>query len=257
MPKLGTAGWILLIAGGCLIWYGIQEYQVGADASAEPVDVDLAALEAGEPLADNHIKIGLHHSLYNSSVFEFEDEDETGRMKKSSKLTWLYTPLISDKHPYIDGLRKLEKKYGSIKKTPKNADWPPLKDFVVILKSAAYKTVGDVPTGRKKYSSVTGLVINRIESLGDDEQRLIRQKFPKIDFDKVYIVEHGRKPSSATAAIAIIVVGAILVLMCVALMFRSPRAQLSGDPETPSPDPNGEPADSASTTDADDADSPK
>ncbi len=257
MPNLKTVGWILLIVGGCLIWYGIQEYQVGADASPEPVDVDLVALEAGEELPDNHVKIGLHHSLYYSSVFEFEDEDETGRMTKSSKLNWLYTPLISDKHAYVDGLRALEKKYGSIKKIPRNADWPPLKDFVVILKSEAYETVGDVPTGRKKYSSVTGLVINRIESLGEDEQRLIRKKFPKIDFDKVYIVEHGRKPSSAAAAIAFIVVGAILVLMCVALFFRSPRAQLPGDPATAALDPNDEAAESAPTTDTDNTDSPK
>ena len=220
MSNLRTAGWILLIAGGCLIWYGIQEYQVGSDASPEPVDVDLAALEAGEPLPDDHVKIGLRHSLYSISVFNFEDEDGTGRMKRSSKLNWLSTPLISDKHPDMDGIRKLEKKYGSIKMTPRNADWPPLKDFVVILKSKANKTVGDVPTGRKPYSPVTGLVINRIESLGGDEQRLIRQKFPKINFDKVCIVEHGRKPSSTAGAIAVIVVGALLVLLCVALLNR-------------------------------------
>lgn len=227
-----VAFWTLLIVGGCLIWYGIQEYQVGSDASPEPVDVDLAALEAGEPLPDNHVKIGLHHSLYNSSVFYFEGEEGNKRMKPSSKLIWLYTPLISDKHPYMQGLRRLEKKYGSIRKIPRNADWPPLKDFVVILKSNAYKTVGDVPSGRKPYASVTGLVINRIESLGDEEQRLIRQKFPKIDFDEVYIVEHGRKPSSRGGAIAFIAVGAVMVLMCVALFFRSPRIPAPADPST-------------------------
>lgn len=202
-----VAVWVLLIAGGYLIWYGVQEYQVGSDASPDPVGVDLAALEAGEPLPDNHVRIGVHHALYNSSVFSYEAENGDKRMKPSSKLNCLYTPLISDQHPYMQGLRRLGKTYGSIAKIPRNADWPPAKEFVVILKSEAYTKVGDVPAGRKKFASVTGLVVNRIESLSDEEQRLIRQKFPTIDFDKVYIVEHGRKPSSTTAAIAFIVVG--------------------------------------------------
>ena len=32
--------------------------------TAEPVDVALADLEAGKPLPDNHINIGLHHAMW-------------------------------------------------------------------------------------------------------------------------------------------------------------------------------------------------
>ena len=67
----------------------------------------------------------------------------------------------------MDGLRELEETHGSLENVPEDAEWPPLKDFAVLVKSEAYKTLGDVPDQRKYYESVSGLVINRIESLGD------------------------------------------------------------------------------------------
>jgi hypothetical protein len=210
----------MIVIGGCLAYFGILEYSVGGDASPTPVDVELADLEAGKPLPDNHIGIGLHHCMYNSSVIEYEYDGGDKTMRPSSPVIWTWTPLISDKHPYAIKIRQLIAKHGSVKKIPRSADWPVLKDFVVLLKSEAYDTVKDIPDGRKYYKSVSGLVINEIESLGDEDKRLIRAKFPKIDFEKILIVEHGRKPSSAAVSISIIVVGGLLMLIPVFLFFR-------------------------------------
>jgi hypothetical protein len=233
---------IAVVVGGCLIWFGIQEYRVGSKASSEPVPVELADLEAGAPLPGNHIRVGLHHCMYASSVIEYESDD--GRMRPSAEVNWTYSPLISDKHPYMQKLRELEKQYGGLKRIPRTADWPALDNFAVLLKSEAYETVKDVPKGRKPYQSVAGLVINVIEPLGDEEKRLIRKGIPNIDFEKVFIVEHGRKPTSAAASIAFIVPGALLVLVPPALMLRrlarrSDRlpAGDSAAPPAPAPDP--------------------
>ena len=134
----------------------------------------------------------------------------------------------------------------SSKSTARNADRPVVKDFAVLLKSEAYDTVKDIPDGRECYKSVSGLVINRIESLGDDEKRLIRGKFPEIDFDKILIVERGRKPSSVALSIGIIAGGALLVLLPVAffvrrLVGRRPAAGFAGPAEA-APDGQGEDA---------------
>ena len=221
MTGARIVGLIVIVIGGCLIYFGILEYQVGSDASADPVDIELVDLEAGEPPPDNHIRIGLHHCMYNSSVIEYEyDDDGNQAMRKSSPVNWTWSPLISDKHPYMQQIRKLRKTYGSLKKVPKGANWPVLKDFAVLLKSELYETVGDIPDGRKPYKSVSGLVINRIESLGDDEKQLIRSKFPKIDFDKILIVEHGRKPSSPATSISIIAAGALLAMIPAVVFLR-------------------------------------
>ena len=223
MLKPSNFGWLVMIIGGCLIWYGILEYRVGGGASSVAVDVEIADLEAGNALPDNHIRIGLHHCLYGASVFEYEDD--SGQPTSSSKLVWLYSPIISDGHSYMDGLRELEKTHGSLENVPEDAEWPPLTDFAVLVKSEAYKTLGDVPDQRKYYESVSGLVINRIESLGDQEKSLIREMFPDIDFDKILILEHGREPTSSGVVAALILAGSLFVLIPVLLGIRGMRAQ--------------------------------
>ncbi len=256
MSNAVKIGLVVIVIGGCLSYFGVLEYRVGSDASPEPVAIELADLEAGKPLPDNHIRIGLHHCMYNSSVIEYEyDDDNRKTMRSSSPVNWIWSPIISDKHPYMQKIRELEKTYGSLKKTPKGADWPVLKDFVVLLKSESYDTVGDIPDGRKFYTSVSGLVINRIESLGDDEKSLIRKKFPKIDFDKILIIEHGRKPSSAALSISIIVGGGVLMLIPVLLFLRrrlggvrpttepAVPAEPSSDTQARSPDAQSTPED--------------
>ena len=244
---MGKIAIVAVIIGGCLIWFGIQEYRVGADASTVPVPVELADLEAGKPLPDNHIRIGLNHCMYGSVVFEYESEE--GKMKASSEVNWTYTPLISDQHPYMQKLRALEKRYGGLNKIPNNADWPVLGNFVVLLKSEVHKTVGDIPDVRMVYDSATGLVINEVDPLGEEEKRLIRQGLSGIDFDKVFIVEQWREPTSAGASIGIIAGGALLVLIPVTLGIRSCRKPASLPAEKPAaqsepaPDDQEEPAD--------------
>jgi hypothetical protein len=239
---------VAVIIGACLIWFGIQEYRVGAGASTEPVPVKLADLEAGTPLLDNHIRIGLHHCMYPLAVLEYRSDDD-GKMGPSAKVTWTYTPLISDRHPYMGKIRALEKKYGGYDKIPKTAAWPKLGDFVVLLKSEVYETIGDIPRRRKFYESVAGLVINEVDPLGDEEKKLIRDGIPKIDFDKVFIVEHGRKPTSAAGSIGFVVAGGLLVLLPIAFAVRSlrkprpfPAEEPAAQPE-PAPDNPEEPAD--------------
>ena len=233
MSSAKKVGLILMVIGGCLAYYGVLEYQVGSQAAPESVDVELADLEAGKPLPDNHIRIGLHHCMYNISVVEYEFDSDSEQIRPSSPVNWTWSPLISDKHAYAIRIRELIKTYGSVKKIPRSENWPVLKDFVVLLKSETYKTYKDISDGRKYYKSVSGLVINRIESLGDDEKKLIRRKFPKIDFDKILIVEHGRKPSSAALSISIITGGGLLFLLPLFIFSRRMGAgpQVNESPE--------------------------
>jgi hypothetical protein len=223
MLKPSNFGWLMMLVGGCLIWYGVLEQQAGGDASAVAVDVDLGDLEAGKALPGNHIKIGLHHCLYNASVFEYEDG--SGKPTSSSELVWLYSPIISDGHPYMKGLRELEKTHGDLGNVPREAKWPRLENFAVLVKSEAYKTIGEAPKKRKYYESVSGLVINRIESLGDEEKALIRESFPNIDFEKILILEHGREPTSLGGVVAWIGAGALLVLIPILAGIRGMRSK--------------------------------
>ena len=234
---------VVMVIGGCLAYFGHLEYRVGSQASAKPVDVELADLEAGKPLPDNHAKIGRHHRIYGSRVYEYET-DNGSQPKPSSPVNWTYYPILSDQHPSIMKMRELEQKYGSWKKAPKT-EWPRVKDFAVIVKTEYFKTVKDIPSGRKYYESVSGLVINEIEALGDDEKDLIRTEFPKIDFEKVLILEEYRKPTSVPVSIGLMIGGGVLIVLPLLLILRSRlRGGLPAEPagdgdtqaETPSSD---------------------
>jgi len=241
MWKLGI---VLMVIGGCLAYFGYLEYQVGSQSSAKPVDVELADLEAGKPLPDNHTKIGRHHRIYGSSVYEYETDDGS-QPRPSSPVNWTYYPILSDKHPSIMKMRELEKKYGSWKKVPE-AERPRVKDFAVIVKTEDFKTIKDIPGGRKYNKSISGLVINEIESLGDDEKDLIRAEFPKIEFEKVFILEEYRKPTSVPLSIGLMIGGGVLIVLPLLLILRSrlrgglpakPPADGDTQAETPSSDP--------------------
>lgn len=222
-----------LVIGGCLAYFGYEEYRVGGSSSAEPVDVELADLEEGKPLPDTHVRIGKNYRLYLFNVFEYVKE-EGRRPGPDTEVTWVYYPIVSEKHPAIVKLRQLRAKYGSLGKAPK-AERPKVEDFAVLIKTERYGTVKELPDGFDYIASATGLVINRIESLGDEERRLIRGTFPKIDFDKVYILEEHREPTSRAVSIGFIVAGALVVLLTLWLTFRPRRAPKLPDDPAPNP----------------------
>jgi len=230
-----------MILGGVGIWYGVKEYRVGADASAEPVPVELADLEAGKSLPNNHIRIGPHYQMYPASVYQYEYKDDDDRVRPTSKVNWTYVPLISDDHPFMQQIRALAEKYGDLDKVPENADWPALNDFAVLLKTTVYKTVGDIPDLIEGSDSVTGLVINEIDALGKKEKELIRSGITGVDVDKVLILHHKRRPQSAILSLGIIFGGVLLIVAPVGyLIWSLRRPTIPPAPETAS-EPGEEP----------------
>src|SRR5262249_31802534 len=59
-PKGGSffdgARMLLVLVGVGLIIYGVMEWRVAQGTTTEPSDVDLAALEQGKPLPQNHVR---------------------------------------------------------------------------------------------------------------------------------------------------------------------------------------------------------
>ncbi len=69
-------GLILIVIGGAICFLGVQEYRVSSGTSSEPVDVDLAKLEAGEKPENNYVKIGEHVAFV---VFQLKWHKVEGR----------------------------------------------------------------------------------------------------------------------------------------------------------------------------------
>jgi hypothetical protein len=224
---------VTFIIGGACSYWGWREYQVGKDSTPAPVDVDLAKLEAGERITNNHVRIGSHIACYYCNVYSYEKKKyDTKEPGPNQTVTYSYYPIIS-----VSALQELmeplREQYGpDLEGMPDNATFPLPQKFVVLVKTKRFKTVGALG-GLKSFKheeSIKGLVINKIDTPSYEEKKLIREEFPNLDFDKVLILEEKREPVSVTTAIWFMVGGGMVLVLamigavvCV-ILFMSSRS---------------------------------
>ena len=200
----------LIIGGGFLAFFGLQEYRVSMGTSAEPVQIDLAKVEAGETPTNNHWLIGEHAADYWGCVYEYEED--------TKRITHLYYPIISDDNPYFDKLEELITKHGGPNNIPE-AEYPDVDTFRVLVKTERFKKESAIPDGLSSDDSLQGLVINLIGSMDAEEERLIKQSFPKVNVDDVIILEEGREPASMMVSLGMLGGGVLLILAGLAWLF--------------------------------------
>ena len=87
-----------------------------------------------------------------------------------------------------------------------------------------------------------GLVVNRISSLDSEEKQLVNQSFPRLDLNKVLILEQDRHPASLAKSLGMIAGGMVMVLISIGSFFigrgggQPPAtAQQFGAPDGPPP----------------------
>jgi hypothetical protein len=107
---------------------------------------------------------------------------------------------------------------------PEGVTTPDIGTFAVLVKTKRFGTIGGIPDDLDRSEGVTGMVVNKVSSLGTDEANLVRQNFPSIDLNKVLILEEGRRPSPIILSFGMMLGGAVLsvgALGWMALGFRS------------------------------------
>lgn len=201
-----TISIFLCILGCAGAFGGWQERTLAANATMEPISVDLAKLESGEKLPGNHVKIGAHYAYYDNMVLVVETKNGF------STLQHVYYPIISPEHPDAKKLQEVVKENGGVLAKVDPSLLPDLSHFVVIVKSKRFKNEADAQKQDAvvEVNAVQGMVINDIDSLDSDEKKIIKEKIPSINFDKVLILEANRKPSSMNFALALLFGGICL-----------------------------------------------
>lgn len=195
---------LLMAAGGALIYFGYQEFQVGRDASATPVEVTLSSLEQGEPAPNVHLQVDEHIALYHECVYSYrQNKGEVGEPGPEAKVNFAYYPIISAEHPFVQS----------------EDNSATLDTFAVLVKTHRLKTVGDIPDIPRMDSEVSGLVINRIGSLKKDEKQLIAQSFPSMNLDQVLILQEGRKPSGMLIYLGEMIGGLVMIALAGVWLF--------------------------------------
>lgn len=200
-----------LVLGGAVVGYlGFEEYKVGAGASTVPIRVELSALEVGGELPDNHLEVGPHWAIFPAWV-GWGDQD-------SEQLDHIYYPIVSESHPFNQAWDDLLARYGD-QEIPE-AEIPQLSSLAVLVKSKRYDRESAVPEQWEEVDSITGLVVNDIDSLKSDEEELIRETFPALSLDGVLVLEQDRAPKSASSSLGIVALGGLLMLGGAGLMSR-------------------------------------
>lgn len=195
---------IVAVLGGIIVFWGVQEFRVSQGTSAEPVAADLAALESGREPPNAHLQLGPHLALYPALVYEVtQSKYATGDPGPTAKVNHCYYPIISLNHPVV-------------RSEDPNAQ---LDKFAVLVRSKRFNTIADIPEESRQEASISGLVVNRIQSLDKEERKLILESFPSLDLDKVLLLEDGRRPASLAKSGGMIGGGLLLGLIGVAWMF--------------------------------------
>ncbi len=209
---------VLIVLGGMLVFHGFQEKKLAGLSQSVPQRVELSALEQGQALSNAHIVIGDHWALFPYSIYQYNTSKYSHKEPTdSTKLDFALVPLISRDHPYYQGIKALQKKYSGEEDTIPEDEWPPFRDFKVLLKTSQYATLGDLPVYWEEVSNVQGLVINEIDKLSGEELRLIQETWPALDVEHVLILEQGRKPKSM--GMVWLMIGGGIVMVVVFLLF--------------------------------------
>jgi len=209
----------LVVIGGILCYFGYREFSVSRGATKDPLTVELMNLEKDSETGNSNLAVGEHWAIYPAVVYEYETSSPGEQVSDTSKVNFAYYPIISDKHQFFKKMMVLVAQYGDVDSIPEKS-FPSVDEFTVLVKTKRFGTVGSIPMddwGEEK--GVTGLVINRIKTLKGEERDLIQQSFPKVDLDKVLILEEGRTPTSSAGALGMIAGGALLIAMGILWMI--------------------------------------
>jgi hypothetical protein len=194
---------VVLGVGAFLAWSGYQEWKLGSNASETPHVIACAELEASGP-GDN-VHVVLSDFLLSEQAFVYEARENSTRWDK----VWIpAVPLGGEYHQQL--LRFVDDEGMFV-----TDDLPLPKSFRIIVKSPRIHTEQELAAVADA-DTLQGLIVNEVESLGSEERRLLAESYPGIDLDNVYILEHGRQPSSKGKSFGFLGSGALLLMFGVA-----------------------------------------
>lgn len=75
--------------------------------------------------------------------------------------------------------------------------------------------------------AVSGVIVNDIDSLSEDEKAALRGTYPKANFDRCWIVEVNRQPATGGRIFSMVGGGGALAVVGVAMLFMGNRAGTS------------------------------
>jgi len=206
MSFVGRILLIVAILGAVGAWYGFKEFRLAGAASQTPKTISCKDLEANGPGENAHVNVTDFLLCPNGFVYQSQ--------KNSTRWSKIWVPAVPLDGVFVEQLRKSMSADG---KLPSNIPAP--KNVRIIIKTANVHNESELDSFADK-ETLQGLVVNKVESLGSEEKKILSQSYPGIDFSTCWIVEEGRKPKSRGAAAGILAGGGAGVLVGLFGMLR-------------------------------------
>ena len=87
------------------------------------------------------------------------------------------------------------------------------------MKTNAFETLGSIPSGATAEPMLQGTVVNSIGGIYYKQANMSRGRFPRNNFDKILVLEAGRKPVSTMRSILMMVAGVLVSFVGVLSFF--------------------------------------
>ncbi|MEM6260217.1 MAG: hypothetical protein AAGI37_18225, partial [Planctomycetota bacterium] len=197
----------LLVGGAILTFYGFNQHKLASVAQAEPQSITAADLAANGPGDNAHVTI--------TDTFILDGFSYSSREDKPTVYEEVWIPAISMQDDYV--IKRDELIAEAQERNPGNPDYSAAEklaypsDIRLVIHSKELKSDREI----EKFiyeTEVTGLVMNEIEKLEGEELAYLKEMFPSLDTDTVYLIDHNRKPRGTGTTMLMMVGGVLLML---------------------------------------------
>lgn len=184
----------IVIGGIVLAVYGHKERSLAQGAEAEPRTVTLRELEDGGTGSNAHVVVTDFVPLVDFIVVRTKE-----RSSDPEKWEQSWIPLVPSDSEHVKRLLASDE-----------SEKLPTPRVRVVLKTGSGTQAGLESYLRKQ--SIQGMIVNAVESLGSEEQGILRQRYAASDVARLLILEEGRTPTKTPLATAMFFAG-----LCIAL----------------------------------------
>lgn len=185
----------IFIGGGFLCYMGYQEVVLRGVAKAEPQALSVQQL-INDGVGEN-ANVTLQDFIVCDWAYVYKG-DNTNDMET------VWVPLIPVNGPYHQKLMAAFDEDGN-----QISEVPPLENVRVILKSSDIGSETELGA-LQDVQTISGMVINEVESMSGEELTLMRESYPGTD-SQVQLVEHNRKPKGWGAVLGFFGGGGALI----------------------------------------------
>lgn len=195
-----------MVVVGCILGFmGYQEMSLASKTDKTPQTISCRALSSNGP-GDN-ANVVMTDFLLCSMAYVYETISQNDDTYKT-----VWVPAVPLGGAYHQKILSMIDQDGNFM-----GDQVPIpRDLHVLIKTShARNDRAVVNLGER--DTIAGLVINDIESVKGEERKLLQESYPGVNFDNVWILEHGRQPAGAGKTLGLMGGGTALVLAGLAL----------------------------------------